>query len=316
MRDNRRARVILAMLLLTAFTLITLDYRSGGGGPLRRIGNAVFGPVETAAADVARPIGSFFASLGHLSSYKHDNDKLRKQLQAAQEQNRLHANQDAQFKDMERLLHLDQVAQFRIVAAHVIGVGSSLQFESTATIDAGSADGIRKDQTVINGDGLVGRTISVGPYTSTVLLGNDPTFSAGARLESSQEAGSVDGHGLRPMTFELLNGQGEISVGDRLVTYGDIRNSPFVPEVPIGHVTSVQPPNGTLTRTATIAPYVRFSALDVVGVVVGVGTPPKRDSLLPPSPSPTPSAPPSSPPASRSASPAVSPSSSASTRKH
>ena len=37
MRDNRRARLILAMLLLTAFTLITLDYRSGGGGPLRSV---------------------------------------------------------------------------------------------------------------------------------------------------------------------------------------------------------------------------------------------------------------------------------------
>src|SRR4051794_13995783 len=128
MRDNRRARVILAMLLLTAFTLITLDYRSGGGGPLRRIGNAIFGPIETAAADVARPIGGFFASLGHLSSYKHDNDKLRKQLAAAQEENKLHAGQVAQLSDMEKLLHLDQRAGYRMVAAHVIAVGSSLGF--------------------------------------------------------------------------------------------------------------------------------------------------------------------------------------------
>jgi hypothetical protein len=32
MRDSRRARLVLALLLLTAFTLITLDYRSGAGG--------------------------------------------------------------------------------------------------------------------------------------------------------------------------------------------------------------------------------------------------------------------------------------------
>src|SRR6266567_1070105 len=80
MRDSRRARLILAMLLLTAFTLITLDYRSGGGGPLRRIGNAIFGPIEDAGAAVARPIGSFFSSLGHLSSYKNDNDRLRREV--------------------------------------------------------------------------------------------------------------------------------------------------------------------------------------------------------------------------------------------
>jgi rod shape-determining protein MreC len=291
MRDNRRARVILAMLLLTAFTLITLDYRSGGGGPLRRIGNAIFGPIETAAADVARPIGGFFASLGNLSSYKHDNDKLRKELAAAQERNRLHAAQDAELLAMQKLLHLDQRAHYRMVAAHVIAVGSSLGFESTATIDAGTRDGLRKDQTVIDGDGLVGRTLSVGPSTSTVLLANDPNFAAGARLEGSQEIGIFSGGGRRPMTFMLLDSQAVIPSGAGLVTFGDIANRPFVQEIPIGHITQVQPANGALTRTATVTSYVHFGSLDVVGVVVAAGAPPPRDSLLPPRPTATPSSP-------------------------
>jgi len=307
MRDNRRARVILAMLLLTAFTLITLDYRSGGGGPLRRIGNAIFGPIETAAADVARPIGGFFGSLGHLSSYKHDNDKLRRELAAAQEQNRLHAAQDAELSDMQKLLHLDQRAHYRMVAAHVIAVGSSLGFESTATIDAGSRDGLRKDQTVFNGDGLVGRTLSVGPSTSTVLLANDPNFAAGARLERSQEIGIFSGGGRRPMMFTLLDSQGAISRGAGLVTFGDIGDRPFVPEIPIGHITDVQPPNGALTRTATVVPYVHFTSLDVVGVVVAAGAPPPRDSLLPPRPTPNSSSPRPSSSASAGASPTTTP---------
>src|SRR3954451_4609718 len=197
MRDNGgRGRVILAMLLLTAFTLVTLDYRSGGGGPLRRMGNAVFGPIEDAAAGVAGPIGSFFSSLGHLSGYKHDNDKLRKQVQDLRQQLRLTEAERAHLASMEKLLHLDQ--------------------------------------TVINGDGLVGKTLSVGPNTSTVLLGNDVNFHAGARLEGSDEIGHVDGGGRRPMTFTLLDSQGDIPVGARLVTFGDIANRPFVPEVPIG----------------------------------------------------------------------------------
>src|SRR5437588_11851370 len=101
MRDTRRARIVLAVLLLTAFTLITLDYRSGGGGPLRRIGNAVFGPVENAAADVARPIGGFFSGLAHLSSYKHDNDRLRKQVADLQQRLRLTDGQRAHVADMD-----------------------------------------------------------------------------------------------------------------------------------------------------------------------------------------------------------------------
>src|SRR3954462_333964 len=292
MRDNGgRGRVILAMLLLTAFTLVTLDYRSGGGGPLRRMGNAVFGPIENAAAAVAQPIGSFFASLGHLSGYKHDNDKLRKQVQDLRQQLRLTEAERAHLASMEKLLHLDQTAQFRIVAARITAVGSTLGFESTATIDIGTNPGIKPDQTVVNGDGLVGKTLSVGPNTSTVLLGNDVNFHAGARLEGSDEIGHVDGGGRRPITFTLLDSQGDIPVGARLVTFGDINNRPFVPEVPIGHVVSVQPPNGALTRTATVSPYVHFATVDVVGVVVAMPHPPARDSLLPPKPSPSPSTP-------------------------
>ena len=319
MRDSGRARVVLAVLLLTAFTLITLDYRSGSGGPLRRLANDVFGPIENAVGDVARPIGSFFASLGHLSSYKSDNAKLRKEVAQLRSQLRLTDAERNRLADEEKLLHLDQIAQFRIVAANVSAVGGSLDFESTATIDVGSRDGITPDMTVIDGDGLVGKTLSVGPTTTTVLLANDVKFSAGARLESSQLIGHVDGGGRGPMRFTLLDSQGSIKVGSRLVTFGDIGQRPFVPEVPIGRVTRVVPTPGALTRTAEVAPYVAFDSLDVVGVVVSAPREIKRDSLLPPSPapSPTPSTPPPStpPPSTPPATPAGS-SSPSPTRTH
>ena len=163
MRDTRRARVILALLLLTAFTLITLDYRSGGGGPLRAIGNAVFGPVERAASAVTRPIGSFFSGRGHLNSYKSETNRLK--AQSLLEQLRLTDADRSHLASAEKLLNLAGRAQFRIVAARVVAYGSTLGFESTATIDVGSQDGIKSNETVINGDGLVGKTLDVGPTT-------------------------------------------------------------------------------------------------------------------------------------------------------
>jgi rod shape-determining protein MreC len=295
------------MLLLTAFTLITLDYRSGGGGPLRSIGNAVFGPVERAATAVARPIGSFFASLGHLSSYKSDNNRLKAQNERLLEQLRLTDADRAHLAAAEKLLNLAGRAQFRIVAARVIAYGSSLGFESTATIDVGSQDGIKSNQTVINGDGLVGKTLDVGPSTSTILLGNDPEFTAGARLAGpTQSIGHVDGGGRNPMTFTLLGTQAKLAVGDRLVTFASIHDRPFVPEVPIGHIVRVEPTPGQLFSSGVVAPYVDYSSVDVVGVVVGVPRTIKRDSLLPASPTPSPSTTPASPSGSGSPSPSAS----------
>jgi rod shape-determining protein MreC len=289
MRDSRRARLILAMLLLTAFTLITLDYRSGGGGPLRRIGNSVFGPIERAVAAVVHPVGSFFSSLGNLSSYKSENDRLKEQNEELLRRLRLTDSDRAQLASAEKLLNLAGKAQFRIVSARVLAVRSAFDFEWTATIDVGSTDGITKNQTVINGDGLVGKTLYVGPTTSTILLARDPKFTAGARLEGSRQIGRVDGGGRDPMTVTLLDSQAQMHPGDRLVSFGSEADKPFVPEVPIGRITRIEPTPGELFRTGIVDPYVNFTSLDIVGVVVGTPREIKRDSLLPPSPTPSPS---------------------------
>jgi len=304
------------MLLLTAFTLITLDYRSGGGGPLRSIGNAVFGPVERAANAVAHPIGSFFSSLGNLNNYKSENNRLKAQNQRLLTRLRLTDADRAHLDAAEKLLNLAGRAQFKIVAAQVISYGSALGFESTATIDVGSQDGVKSNQTVINGDGLVGKTLNVGPTTTTILLGNDPDFTAGARLEGPKlHIGHVDGAGRNPMTFTLLGTQTQLAVGDRLVTFASTGDRPFVPEVPIGRIVKVVPTPGQLFRSGIVAPYVDFGSVDIVGVVVHVPRTIKRDSLLPPSPtpSPTPTTPspsvtPSTPPG-RSSSPSAHPTS-------
>lgn len=140
--------------------------------------------------------------------------------------------------------------------------------------------------TVINGDGLVGRVTTVGPSTATVLLANDPDFTVGTRLEGSMELGFAGGQGDRPMRVQLLNGKAAVHKGDRLVTFGSEAGKPFVAGVPVGKVVGIEPSAGNLTKTVLVQPYVGFTRLDIVGVVVlGPRTDP-RDSVLPPRPAP------------------------------
>jgi rod shape-determining protein MreC len=49
-------------------------------------------------------------------------------------------------------------------------------------------------------------------------------------------------------------------------------------------VTDLQQTPGALTRTATVTPYVSFTALDLVGVVVEPPRKNPRDAVLPPRP--------------------------------
>jgi rod shape-determining protein MreC len=158
---------------------------------------------------------------------------------------------------------------------------------------------------VLNGDGLVGRVTTVGPSTATVLLANDPDFTVGTRMEKTMELGFATGQGNRPMRVQLLNGKADVHSGDRLVTFGSEAGKPFVPGVPVGKIVGIDPSGGSLTKTVQVQPFVKFTSLDVVGiVVVGPRTDP-RDSVLPPKPT-TPAKPKPSPKPSGTPSPGAS----------
>jgi rod shape-determining protein MreC len=291
MRRSRRARLILTLLLLTAFTLITLDFRSGALGGVRRIASDVFGPIESGISDVVHPIGSWFASLGHLGSYKHENEDLRRQLAQEQTELRMTATERQEYLQEQNLLHLAGLAQFTVVAARVTAYGAAFGFESTVTINRGTANGIQANETVISGAGLVGRVVPpVGRTTATVQLADDSEFTAGARLSTGRLAvGAVSGNGRgKPMGLTLLDNNVRLAVGQQLVTFASGPGGPFVPEVPIGRVTQVTPANGQIAQTASVAPFVDFGSLDIVAVVVHSPPSVKHDLLLPSSPTPAP----------------------------
>lgn len=291
MRDTRRTRLVLGLLLLAALTFVVLDLRAGEGGPLQPIRSAaatVFGPLERAAATVFGPVVGFFGDIGSLG----DKDAQIEQLRRENEQLRADANTYAADKaradQLDALLRVAGAGQYRTVPAQVIAVGPAQGFAWTVTIDAGEQDGIAPEMTVINGDGLVGRVVTVGPDTATVVLLVDTTTSIGARIAGSQEIGILSGTGRQDvMELQLLDPLAPVEPGDRLVTFGSRGGRPYAPGIPIGEITEVAGTPGQLTRVATVRPFVNVSALDLVGVVTEPPRTDPRDSVLPPVPTPS-----------------------------
>jgi len=308
MRDTRRTRIVLAVLLLTAFTFITLDARGGEGSILDRMratSSTVLGPIERAAAAVVNPVSDFIDGVTSINSnadqikvLEAENDELRRQLLTAPlDQSRV--------DELDKLLRVSSLGGYKIVPSQVIAVSAENGYARTVTVDSGTRDGVRRNQTVLNGDGLVGRVVAVGPGTATILLLTDPEFGVGARLAESGETGFLQGKGRDPLGLELYNPQAVVESGNVVVTLGSPNGRPFVPGVPIGEVTDVIATPGGLSRLAEVEPYAQLTALDLVGIVI---EPPRRDprnALVAPTPSATPSTSPS--PASSSASPSPSP---------
>ncbi|MEJ8635002.1 rod shape-determining protein MreC [Streptomyces sp. NPDC006475] len=287
MRDTRESRLLLVLLIAIAFALITVDIRGGEDSPVdgaRQAAASAFGPVENGVATAVNPIGNAIGAVRD-SGERHDRIAVLERENAAlkarlgsDDRNRSRA------RELDKMLKTAGAGQYGIKGAEVIAIGAAQGFSWTVTIDVGSDDGIKRDMTVLNGDGLVGRVTTVGPGTATVLLANDPDFTVGTRMEKTDELGFATGQGDRPLSVQLLNGKSKVKKGDRLVTFGSQADKPFVPGVPVGEVVRVDPSGGDLTRNIFVRPYVGFSKLDIVGVVVVAPRSDPRDTVLPPKP--------------------------------
>ena len=317
MHDNRRTRLVLGVLLIIAIALITLDFRDGGASPARGLGAAIFGPIERVTHDVTDPVASLFDSItggpsaqGTIADLQRQNAELRTALSAAQ------LSKTAR-QQLTQLLQLDAGA-YKIVTANVIAAGGG--FSDTVTLDAGSNDGIKVDETVLNGSGFVGTVTQVSADTSTVLLASDASSVVGVELAGGGQIGSVTGTGKSMsgsalLRLSLFDANAVLHPGQQVVTYASVGNKPQVQGVPVGTIVSVSRNAGALTQSAMVRPAVSFTALGVVGVVVQVPRHTPRVPILPrPAPTVTVTVTPSPPGtlAPASATPPASPSASAS----
>ncbi len=246
-----------------AVALITVDFRGGGNSGAGGIGGRVFGPVEHLASDVT---GAFKGgNAGEVATLQAQNDRLRAQLAQAQ-------TDQLYGKQLASLLHQD--SRYKVVAGTVIAAGGS--YSDTVTIGAGSADGIAADETVLNGDGLVGTVVSVTATTATVQLATDAGATVGVRVSGTNQIGALTGSaaslsGSAPLKLTLFSANAALKPGQTLVTFGSVGGRPYVAGVPVGTVSTVTTQPGSLTPTALVTPFADFTGLGVVGVVVPDG---------------------------------------------
>jgi rod shape-determining protein MreC len=83
------------------------------------------------------------------------------------------------------------------------------------------------------------------------------------------------------LKLTLFDASAILQPGQQLVTFGSVGDLPYVPGVPVGTVVSVQDSAGSLTQTALVRPFVDFTALGVVGIVIQGPKQDPRDAVLP-----------------------------------
>lgn len=269
MYQRRRTRVLIGVLLFVALLLITLDVRAGGEGVLDRLRGTATGvlqPVQDGFSTLVRPLGSATDGVRELFSLRSENAELRERVEDLEERRRVVADLERENRQLQGLLDLEERLGFDTVAARTVALAPS-SFEWTITIDVGSNDGVARDMPVIAGPGLVGRVIQVTPTAARVLLAIDPNFAAAARTARTGEIGSISGRGGDPMLLQPLEPGADIQRGDEIVT-SSFAGGVFPGGIPIGVVADEGDTTARLTRSITVLPYVDFTRLHHVLVVL------------------------------------------------
>jgi rod shape-determining protein MreC len=272
-------RAVVVALVLVALTLVTISFRSPTSGALHSlqgVGSTALRPFQVAATRVAQPFRDAYDYLSSLSSAKSEAARLKKQNEELRKDILSADARAAKYPQLVRLMHFEQGRSFpqgyRAVNVAVISSPGG-PFTHTLEIASGSGAGIRRNDPVVSGYGLVGIVSNVFPDSAVVTLINDPNSYVSARDLQTQVTGGVQTSPAGGGTL-VLNGvqkQKVVHVGDWLVTNGT--HSRQYPDlypygIPIGRVSSVGASDTAVFLQVQVQPAANLGSLDAVGVLV------------------------------------------------
>ena len=277
----------MGVLVLLSLALITVYFRESAGGPLHRtqgVGAAVLRPFEVGAERIARPFRDVYGYFHGLAVARSQNARLRTDLEHYRQlyiQNATALHDDVQLK---KILNYEEgpsfPADFRPVNTRVIASPPS-QFEQQVVVAAGSNQGIHRYDPVVTPAGLVGDVTKVFSNVARVTLLTDDQSAVGAM--NLRGASGLVRHGASPggtLILDQVTKDQVVYRGDRVLTQGSLAGglpSVYPRGIPIGTVTHVGQSDVGLYKDIQLQPFVDFSSLESVIVLV----PKVRSAKLP-----------------------------------
>jgi rod shape-determining protein MreC len=267
-RSNRN-RIILIVIILVCVVVVTLYVRESDKGPLHRVQNFfldLVSPVSNAFAKIFRPIKDGVVNLFHLPSLSKERADLQKQVAELQRERIETKEMEHQLTEFKQLLRWSETqAELMTVGADIVGQSPN-NWQRLMIVNRGSSSGVKKYMSVVTEEGLVGRIISVGSRSSVVQLTTDSRSQIGTRDQRSRETGIIEGKNDETLRFTPMKEDADLQVGDVIETSGLGGTCP--PGIAVGKIIKVQKRESGLDRYVEVRPFVQFSKLDKVLVII------------------------------------------------
>jgi rod shape-determining protein MreC len=279
-RSTLRRRLVVGLLVLASLVLITVYFREPTDGGLhgaQSVGATVLRPFEIAAERVSAPFRDLYTWTSGVLHAKSENARLRTELEDMRQRYIAAESALQENVKLRQLLQYQDIASypadFRQVNARVISRPPSL-FEQQVVISAGSKHGISLHDPVVTSEGLVGEVTKLAERAARVTLLTDPDSAVAAVVLSSGASGLIrrgpgDGGSL---DLDQVTKDQVVNLSDYVVTAGTLGGrlrSLYPKGIPIGLVTSAGQTDTDLYKQIQVDPFVDFSSLHSVAVLVG-----------------------------------------------
>ena len=219
-------------------------------------------------------IGSWIGEINQTFQDKQDlidkNQELQDAVDTLTEQNNILIQNQSELSRLQELYNLDEeYSSYPKVAARIISKDPGNWYD-TFMINRGSNDGIRVDNNVIAGKGLVGIVTEVGPNWAAVRAIIDDSSNVSAMTVGTDDTCVVEGEleliDEGKLRFsQLYDKDDKVTVGERVVT-SNISDK-YVEGLFIGYVSEIELDTNNLTKTGTIVTPVDFQHLKDVFVI-------------------------------------------------
>ncbi len=274
-----KRRLVAGVLALVSLVLITGYFREADSGPFHDVQSVAASgmhPFEVGAERLARPFRDAYGWLSDLFNAREENERLQAQIERLTNQAIQNTTAASELTRLQALLNYRRSDTFPTdydaIGATVMADPPS-RFEQQIIISAGSADGIHKDAPVVTDEGLVGRVTKVTRDQARVTLLTDKESAASA-FDVQTEAYGVIRHGAGSndsLILDRVEKKDRVQRDDVVVTSGrrfGLLPSIYPRNIPIGVVTSVGQTDIDVHQQIQVQPFVDFSSLDSVLVLV------------------------------------------------
>lgn len=259
--------VVLGILLLTIMG-ITMGGRTHitylenvTGNLLAPISNG-FSKAGNAVSERVIPILEVWNIQEENASLRAENELLKSELM----EYTLDSKELAELRALKASLnYVDRMRIENYVSSSVISKDTG-NWYNMFLIDAGRSDGITKNSTVMNGDGLIGLVYEVGDHWAKVIsiIDNNSSIGFEMRRVDKDFDGLITGSVDSVIRGKLFDPQAEVALGDKIMTSGV---GLYPKGILIGDIKEIIVDENDLLTEVVVEPSVNFKRLNKVLVI-------------------------------------------------